>query len=388
MSRRYPQRSAGALTAAGILVVSATLLALNGCARGNVSASEIERSGEEAERLLVRTVPVEQSDFSEYGRYFGEVRSIAQATLVATAGGTVQRLNVRPGDQVRRGQSLARIDADRLTAAWETAVLAERLAEEAYQRERNFKDQGITSQQRVDQTHLEWLRSRSARIDAETARTGALAISPLDGIVTARHIELYSELAPGTPTFSVADLSRMKVRVGVPESDISGVHQLGSAEVRVASFPEHVWQGEIASVARRRSERGLTFEVEVEIDNSDGLLLDGQTAQVELELRTWPDVVQVPTRAIVNRGTQALVYVVGNGTVLRRPVELGPSDGSRTVITKGLQAGELLVVEGMNRLTDGAAVRVIDDDAPGGGPDRRDATRDSSDDAPADGTDS
>lgn len=363
MSRRYSQRSAGALAAAGILVVTATLLALSGCTRGNVSASEVQRAAEEAERLLVRTIQVEQSDFSEYGRYFGEVRSITQATLVATAGGTVQQLNAGPGDRVRRGQSLARVDADRLTAAWETAVLAERLAEEAYQRERNFQDQGITSQQRVDQAHLEWLRSRSARIDAGTARQGALAISPLDGVVTARHVELYRELAPGTPTFSVADLSRMKVRVGVPESDISGVHQLGSAEVRVASFPDRVWQGEIASVARRRSERGLTFEVEVEIDNSDGLLLDGQTARVELELRTWPDVVQVPTRAIVNRGTQALVYVASNETVQRRPVELGPSDGSRTVITSGLQAGELLVVEGMNRLTDGAGVRVIEADA-------------------------
>lgn len=366
MSRRYPHNSAGAFAAAGILVVGATLLALSGCARSNVSASEMGRVGEDAERLLVRTIEVEQSDFSEYGRYFGEVRSITQATLVATAGGTVQQLNARPGDPVRRGESLARIDADRLTAAWETAVLAERLAEEAYQRERSFKDQGITSQQRVDQAHLDWLRSRSARIDAETARGGALAVSPLDGIVTARHVELYRELAPGTPTFSVANLSRMKVRVGVPESDISGVHRLGSAEVRVASFPGRVWQGEIASVARRRSERGLTFEVEVEIDNEDGLLLDGQTAQVELELRAWPDVVQVPTRAIVNRGTQALVYVVANGTVMRRAVQMGPSDGSRTVITSGLQAGELLVVEGMNRLTDGAAVQVIEADAAAG----------------------
>lgn len=336
------------------------LVLLSGCARQDAAAAQFNGAATDDDgRILVRVVEVQRSDFVEYGRYFGEVRGIRQATLQSVSGGTVEELHAQPGDPVRRGQSLARIEAERAETGWQTARLAEQLAHEDYQRESQFLEQGLTSRQRVDQLRLQWLRSRSNRIDAEAVREGALAISPLDGIVTARHVELYDELVPGAPTYSVADLSRMKVTVGVPEADIAGVRRLGDARISFVSFPDRSWSGETTSFARRRSERGLTFDVEIELDNSDGALLAGQTARVELALRTHPNSVQIPSRAIVTRAGQPAVFVVEEGVAVQRPLRTGPSDTSHTLVLEGLGGNELLVVEGMNRVTDGSPVRSV-----------------------------
>ena len=343
-----------------VFLGAAALLTLAGCAPREASAGELDQGAADGDdRITVRVVEVERADFTEYGRYFGEVRGITRARLQASAGGTVEAIEVGPGDAVRRGQSLARIEADRAVSGWDTAVLAEQLAREAYDRERRFMEQGITSKQQVDQARLEWLRSRQKRIDAEAVREGALAISPIDGIVTARHIELYDELPPGAATFSVADLSRMKITVGVPEADIAGVRELGHAQVRFSAFPDRTWPGEVVSFARSRSDGRLTFDVEIEIDNDDGLLLAGQTARVELALRTRTDAVQVPSRALVSRGPQTSVFIVQDGIAHQRQVRLGPADTTHTVIIDGLSGEEKLVVEGMNRLSDGATVRTV-----------------------------
>ncbi|TVR04756.1 MAG: efflux RND transporter periplasmic adaptor subunit [Spirochaetaceae bacterium] len=341
------------------MLLASLILALSGCARRDAAAAEGGAHAAE-QRLPVRVLTVERRHFTEYGSYFGEARAVAEARVIAHMGGTVESVAVRAGDPVSRGQSMARIEAERAITNHETAVLAERMAREAYEREQKFVEQGVSTQQRVDQARLEWLNRRSQLLDAGTAREGALAIAPLDGIVTARHVQPLDEIAPGTVAFRVADLSRLRVTVGVPESDIAGVRELRSAEVRFSSFPDRTWSGTPLSFARARSDRGLTFEADIEIENRDGALLSGQTAQVRLALREWPDAVVIPTSTVMIRGNEFSVFVVEDGVARRRTVRLGPSDEEVSVVIAGLREGDRVVSEGMNRLTDGVAVSVVE----------------------------
>ncbi len=341
------------------MLLASLVLVVSGCARRDVAAAEGGAHAAE-QRLPVRVLTVERRRFTEYGSYFGEARAVSEARVIAHMGGTVESVAVRPGDPVSRGQSMARIEAGRAITNHETAVLAERMAREAYEREQRFVEQGVSTQQRVDQARLDWLNRRSQLLDAGTAREGALAIAPLDGVVTARHVQPLDEIAPGTVVFRVADLSRMRIAVGVPESDIAGVRELRTAEVRFSSFPDRIWSGTPLSFARTRSDRGLTFEAEIEIENGDGALLSGQTAQVRLALREWPDAIVIPTSAVMIRGNEFSVFVIEDGVARRRTVQLGPSDEEVSVVTAGLRDGDRIVSEGMNRLTDGVAVSVVE----------------------------
>ena len=101
-------------------------------------------------------------------------------------------------------------------------------------------------------------------------------------------------------------------------------------------------------------------DVEIEIDNRDGALLSGQTAQVTLALRTLSNVVIIPTRAVVVRGDEFSVFTVEDGFARRRPIRMGPADSTQSVVIEGLSGTETIVIEGMNRLTDGVPVAVTE----------------------------
>jgi RND family efflux transporter MFP subunit len=302
---------------------------------------------------------VEPQTFVDYGEYYGEIKAVREARLVAALGGRVNRINVEVGEPVRAGQSLARIDAEKADSQYKTARLNEQIAREAFQREQRFLDIGNSSPVRVDNAHLAWLQARTQLLEAEKARDGAFAVSPLDGIVVAKHIDLYDELAPGSPTFTVADTSQMKVTVGVPESDMADIRELGEAEVRVTSMPGRVWEGRPSSIARKRSDRSLTFEVEILVDNPDGALLSGSTANVRLALRELPDRIVVPSHTVQTRGAESYVVIANSTTARRVPVDIGPSSDTHTVITDGLEAGDKVIIEGINQVGDGSTVRIL-----------------------------
>ena len=341
-----------------VLTVVAVAALISSCAAGD---GEAIAPADAELRVPVEVVRLESRPFTVYGEYYGEVTGLNEVELITVAGGRVDEINVDVGDSVAAGDSLARIAAQKAIRRYETARFNERLSRENYERQRRFLQEGNSYQLAVDQAELALLQSRTALLDAEKVRDGALAVTPISGTVVTRHIDLYEELPPGEATFVVSDLSRMKVRVGVPEADIAGVRSLaGGAEVTFTSLPGESRRGEIVSFSRRRSERNLTFQVELHIDNPDRLILSGTTAKVRLPLRIREDAVVVPSSSLVTRGDRTYLVVAAGSNADLREVVLGPSDERETVILGGVSPGEEIVVRGINQVDHGSAIRVID----------------------------
>ncbi len=353
---RNSGRSTGNHAFGFLLVTLGLWLLLIGC--GDNRGQEELEEGDDA--VSVRTLEVTPGTFYEVGEYYGTASGIEEARLISVSGGRVNQILAEVGDQVQAGQPLARIDADKARSQYETAVLRERIAREELDRQRRFLEMGNTPQVAVDQAELSWRQARTNVLEARRVLDGALAISPVDGEVIAKHVNLYDELAPGQPTFTVADLSRMRVVVGVPEGDIAGIDSLGSAEVRFQSFPDLVWMAEATSFSRKRSDSTLSFDVELVLENEDRVLLSGLTATVRLVLRELDDRIVIPSEAVISQGRNTYV-MVANSTIARRiPVTLGPSNTEQTVIAAGLTAGDEVIVEGINQVADGARVRTIE----------------------------
>lgn len=358
-ARKLARRIVGII---GMAVAAAVVV--SGCsepaeaqeAPGSIAA--VQRGASET-RVPVRVTRTERDRFVEYGEYFGEARGSAEAILSAGLGGRVSTVAVTEGDEVAAGDSLAQIEPERARILYETAVLNERLARENWERERRFLSEGNSFQLRVDQANLAWLQARADLLDAERMLEGARAITPIAGTVVASFIEPHDRLDPDDPTFHVADLSTMTITVGVPESDIAGVQQLDEAEVVFTALPDRTFAGRAVGFARTRTERTLSYDVEIQVDNVAREILSGQTARVRLALRSFPDVVAVPSSAIFTRNDGSYVFVVRDERVVELPVRLGVSNDTRTVILAGLESGENLVVEGINRLADGSPVEIV-----------------------------
>jgi RND family efflux transporter MFP subunit len=314
----------------------------------------------EKKEVPVRILTVEPQEFIEFGEYYGKITGIKEAQLICVLGGRVEEITVRVGDYVTAGMSLAKINSESAMNTFELAVLGEKVAREDYERQKKFLESGNSSEVMVDNAHLNWLNSKSLLLDAEKAYEGALCITPISGIVVSKFIDLYQELPPGTPTFIVADLSKLKVTIGIPENDIKGVEPGDRVEVSFSMYPDKVWEGTISSVGKKVSPYSLTFPVEIIMDNPDGLLLSGVTAHVKVFSTYFENQVVVPIHTVLTMGTENYVMVVNDNTAHKYPVEIGYTSDTQMLITGGLKFGDKLIIEGNHIVEDGTPVKVIE----------------------------
>ena len=179
------------------------------------STAENESLREKA--VPVGTVRLKTSDFTEYGEYYGRVSGIAEATLITVAGGLVESISGETGDTVRVGRSLGKINARKAKMAFEVARVNAKIARENYERAVTLLESGNTAQVTVDRSHLSWLQAEDLLLDAERVLTGALCLTPIDGIVLSRYIELHEQTSPASPTFTIAQIDSLRITIGIPE---------------------------------------------------------------------------------------------------------------------------------------------------------------------------
>jgi RND family efflux transporter MFP subunit len=346
--------------AAATVGVVVLVVALSGCSKeASVSDTPVVQTD-----VPVTVKVVKESSFTEYGEYYGRTEPSTGAMLVAPAGGRVETIRVSEGDAVRSGESLGGIALERAQAIYEAAVLNERIAKDAYLRQKDFLDSGTVSRIAVDQAELAWRSAKSDLLDAKKVLEGARAESPLDGIVLSRKIELHQELPPGAPTFSVGDISKLLIRIGIPEADIGGVRIGAPALVTFSAYPGREWKGVIERIDREPSAQTLSFGAAVSLSNPDGLLLPGITAKVVIPRAVREAAIVVPTEAIIASDAGSYVMVARNedGRWIARKavVERGPSNTDSTIILSGLFAGDRLIIEGNHLAEDGSAVAIED----------------------------
>ncbi|OQX29953.1 MAG: hypothetical protein B0D92_01020 [Spirochaeta sp. LUC14_002_19_P3] len=334
------------------------IVALGGCSRSRGGEKGTVAENGEALRKAVSVETVRTETFVVYGEYLGEARGIAEVKLKADVDGRVESVFAKEGGRVSAGQSLAEIDSQKADKTYQAAVLSERLARETYEREQRFLAEGSSFQLKVDEAHLDWLQSQSNLLKAKSERDSAFAITPISGVVLIRYIDLYDNIESGDPTFEIADLSRIRLTVDVPEADIAGVRELNEAEVVFSSYPGRLFAGVPTSFARGRSENSLSYQVTVLVENPDMEILSGQTARVRLVLRRFPDSISIPSRAVLIRTGGHYVFVVRDGIAHEVQVRTGASSNTRTLIEEGLFTDDVVVTEGLNRLTDGELVEV------------------------------
>ena len=312
------------------------------------------------EALPVSVMRIEESSFTVMGEYYGAAQPIVGAILRAPAGGRVDAILAADGARVRKGDSLGSVALAAAEAQHRTAVLNERLASEAYRRQKDFFASGSAARVAVDQAELAWNAAQNALIQAEEVLRGARCETPLDGTVLSRSVELYDELAPGSPTFSVGDLSRLRIEIGIPESDIGGASVGSAAVVSFTAFPGVEFKATVSSVDRELSPRSLTFGATVILDNPGERIPPGVTAKVTLPRRSFERAVAVPSESLLNETEGAYAMVAlrrESGWIARKiPVTTGPAGAGSTVVRTGLSNGDFLIVDGNHLAEDGAAV--------------------------------
>jgi RND family efflux transporter MFP subunit len=185
----------------------------------------------------------------------------------------------------------------------------------------------------------------------------ALIVSPIDGFVSERTADLGEYVSPQQKVATVVRTNPLRIRIDIPEQAIPEVKVGQSVSVTTSAWPDKNFAGRIARIAPNVSAQSRTLTVEAEIDNSGGALKPGQFATVRILQERAEPAVLVPSRAIVSEAGVSRLFVIKDGHAEQRVVQIGQAEGDLVEIKNGVAADEQVATSGMERLTDGVAVK-------------------------------
>lgn len=297
--------------------------------------------------------------------YIAEVRGEQEFQLSFETGGVIDLIGPAPGKTwdegtpVREGTVLAQLKSGDFTNRLKAAQARAELARTTHERFQNlFKSQSIPRQQ-LDQAVAEKQAAEADLVAAERAVKATRLLAPEDGTIIARLVTPAETVGPGRPVVRFANLRFMIVEVGVPDTLVGRIAKGQEIPVEFSAIPGQVFPGRVAEVAVA-GEAGLRlFKVKVRVPNQDGKVKAGMTASVSF--RPPGDASRptlwIPLIALTTAGNNLAVYVIdADQTARRRVVETDDIAGNRVMVTRGLQAGDKVVVLGVSTLYDGAPV--------------------------------
>lgn len=318
-------------------------------------------------------------------RIAGIVEPVNVTRLSFEIGGRVEALHVRLGDRVRAGDVVAELDQEPYLlrvrhAEAEVAASHALHMEERRNLERQrilFRD-GWIAQARLDSAVAghdaaeSQVGARNAQLDLRQRDLGlALLRAPFDGVITAKTIEAFEEVATGQPIFELSGERDLKVSLRVPPTIINQIRQGQDVTVLFPSATSLELAGTVTEIGARASEANA-FPVTVTLRETSDQLRAGMSAEVVFAFDSAPQVAEslmVPMGAILSGDGQdyhVFRFDEGTSTVRRVPVEIEDLHDNEVQIAGDLDAGDIIATAGVEFLADGQEVRLMGREMPYG----------------------
>ncbi len=309
---------------------------------------------QEQNGVPVVTAKAELKDLSLTKSYTGSIRGYEQADAAAKIMENIAKFNVSLGQNVREGQILLNLDKQSPTAQYRQAKDALDDANIDLERNKELLDAGAISQQVFEKTEL---AQKIARANYDAVVSMLEIKSPISGTVTDIFYEKGETVSPGMPIMRIATLGRVIIEIEVGETEIPLLEKGQKAVVSAKSYPDQIFEGSVYTIALSTDPQKRNFNIEILIPNSDKKLKPGMFSIVELIINRIEGAVAVPADAVIRNGDSYYVYVVqSNNTVKQVSIEPGVNDGEWIEVPSGISDGDVIVIEGHNRLKDGVKV--------------------------------
>lgn len=334
--------------------------------------------------VTVSVSPVVKGAFPVLVRAVGNVTPYNTVTVVPQVEGRLLRVHFREGDRVKAGDLLAELDARALEAslAEARATQAQNQAElknaqaDLARYQRLFRQDSVARQQLdTQQALVRQLQARSAadqaKVDSARVQLGYTKIhAPVSGRLGLIKTNVGAMIGPSTTDglVSIVQADPISVVFGVPEVQLQSLRDAIAQQDMSGGLEVQAWDrtesrllatGRLTTLDNQIDTTTGALRVRARFDNPGEQLFPNQFVNVRLTLQTLPGALSVPVD-VVQFGNQGnYVYVVRDGKAHIQTVKLGASASDRVQVVDGLQAGEQVVLEGMDSLRDGSRVKIV-----------------------------
>ena len=345
-----------------------------------VAAAVVAGCGEETKVAEIAAppvlvAPVESLRIEDRIEATGELRAPSAAAIAAQVGGQITKLIRDEGAAAAAGDVVIEIDPERrdLEARNARAMLAQAdaqasEAERELSRMEKLHAEGVAADAKLDSVRTQLRLARSSR-EAASAQLGmaergardSSVRAPFAGLIARRYVSEGEFVQPGQKLFELVALDPIEVEFTLPERDSSRVVLGQPVAVRVAPFPDEVFQAEVSVIAPTIDPMTRTLRVKARMSNADGRLRPGLFARADLGVSVREHVPMIPEEAVLQRSDGAIAYrVIAGNRAERRNIKLGVIRDGRVEVVEGLAAGDAVVVRGQAQLVDGSPVTLRD----------------------------
>jgi membrane fusion protein (multidrug efflux system) len=321
------------------------------------NSSSEEMMGEPT--VLVTTAPVIVEDIPMVVDVFGNLRAIDSAAIASEIEGSITELSFTEGQTVKAGDPLIRID-DSL----EQALLAQAQAEVElntvdYQRNESLLARKAVSTQEVDRAKAT-LDVSLAQLEIAKADLGKTLIkAPFAGQLGEKILSLGQYVTIGQTLVHIVDKSKLILEYNVSEQFLSQVALGQTISLISSAFPDETFTGVVSFISPFIDESTRTLKMEASIDNTDGRLAPGLSVKLQQVLGFKPNGFKIPEESIMPTVEGYRVYINKENKATSVPVEITSRSKGFVYIATGLNADDIVVTRGQEKLRDGATVEIF-----------------------------
>lgn len=319
--------------------------------------SEIAKSdtSKKEKQKPVELLTLTPASFNNYIDIQGKVDADESIAVNAEIPGTVSKINVQLGDEVRAGQVLAELDSKFTQQAIAELQNALDLATTIYERQKNLWDQKIGSevQYLTAENQKESLERKMATLQEQLKMSRF--ISPISGIVDAVDIKLGQATAPGAPALRVVNMNSLKVKGEVAESYLSKV-KTGNDVVIIFPDMHDTVRTKITYAAKVISPLNRTFTATVNLDGKKEYH-PNMIAIMKIVDYSNPKAIIVPVSTIQKAQEGNFIFIAENNKAKKVKVKVGRTYNGNAEILEGIKEGDQLVTKGFQELNEGDAIR-------------------------------
>jgi len=289
----------------------------------------------------------------------GEIEPWTRLELMAKISGAVEEVLVIEGRQVKEGEVLARIEEADYSIALDAARANYDLARVTIDRIKRLYEQDIIPVVQLDKAENELRTAKAAMDDAALNLSRCSITAPMSGVIRRLDLKKGLMLSVGDPMAELLKIDQVKAVIGIPESDVAAVRDLDTVEFTIQALDDRKVTGRKFFLPSSPDNQARLYRLELAVDNPRGEILPGMFLRADIVKKTVDQAIIVPLYAVLTRNDEHYVFVEKDGIAEKRLVTVGIMEQWLAQITKGLAAGERVIIEGHRDVEAGQQVNTI-----------------------------
>lgn len=331
----------------------AVVLGEAGCAKKTVSGG----GGPADFSVQVVAVEAKRQAMSETLSLVGTLTANEMVEIKSETDGAVEQINFTEGQRVEKGRLLIKLDESKFEAAVAEAEANYKLSQANYLRSQELSKSDLISRQEFEQM-ASLYQARQASLDLKKRELkDARIYAPFSGVMAARQVSPGQVISKNTALTWLVDLDAVKAEFTVPERFLGQLRLGQKLDIGVVAYPGELFQGQVYFIAPQVDSVSRTVLVKALIPNAASKLKPGMFANLDLILKLNEQAIVIPESAVTANGDRNFIFIIDAADAAQvRAVKLGVRQAGLVEVVSGLQGGERVIAEGIQKVRPGGKV--------------------------------